>query len=276
MRCAKDYEVPIISTETLKREKDSSRFARKIVEEAKKSHDFRQALPRDIPQVKEMASLGFSHHTLNVKTLFSGLQKGMVKGLVIFAGSNNVKYTQDQELAIMAQEFLKKGFLCFSKGEASIGLAKYGLLNPSLKGKYCGNGLSDFLSSLGKDVPSVVDIGGGDGCLTDLLLEWTRIGKKEWKEYPMVICYPEANRSAEVTEALGWVAMGISTYFWPALPVVGSERVMDALTKFCSDKFGARLMITTEKKMEARAKANWILRSLAGEEGYGISGKPWK
>jgi len=70
--------------------------------------------------------------------------------------------------------------------------------------------------------------------------------------------------------------MGITTYFWPSLPVTGSEKVMDAFSKFCSEKFGARLVITTEKKTEARTKASSVIKFLTGEEGYGISGKPWK
>ncbi len=273
---AKAFEVPIISTETLKPKKDSGSFARSIVEQAKQAFDFRRAIPREIPEANEQATVGFSQGSLDGKKIASSLQKGLLKGIVILAGSNNVKYTQDQELATLAQEFLKKGFLCLSKGEASIGLAKYGFLNPSLKEKYCGKELADLLSSLGKDIPPVVDIGGGEAGLTDFLLELARIGKKEWKDFPMVACYPEANRSSEVTEALGWVAMGITTYFWPSLPVTGSEKVMDAFSKFCLEKFGAKLMVPTEKKIEARTKAHSIIKFLTGEKGYSISGKPWK
>jgi hypothetical protein len=35
-------------------------------------------------------------------------------------------------------------------------------------------------------------------------------------------------------------------------------------------------MITTEKKIDARAKADLIIKAIKGEKGYGISGKPWK
>jgi len=276
VRVAKEFEVPIILTEVLKKEKDINRFARGIVEKAKKSFDFRRTIPRDIPEMKEYATMGFSRDSVDVKKIAAGLQKGLLKGIVILAGSNNVKYTQDQEITTMAQEFSKNDILCISKGEASVALGKYGFLNPTLKGKYCGKGLSDLLSSLGKDVPSVIDIGGGDSGLTDFLLELAKTGKKELKGYPMAACYPEANRSSEVTEAMGMVAMGISTYFWPALPVTGSVKVMETLTKFCAEKFGSKLMITTEKKMEARAKADWIIKAIKGEEGYRLSGKPWK
>jgi hydroxylamine reductase (hybrid-cluster protein) len=176
----------------------------------------------------------------------------------------------------MTQEFLKNDILCISSGEASIALGKYGFLNPDLKEKHCSKVLSDVLSSLGKEVPSVIDIGGGDGTITGFLLELAKTGKKDLTGYPIAACYPEANRSAEVTEAIWTVAMGISTYFWPALPVTGSLNVMKALTGFCEQKLGAKLIITTEKKIDARAKADLIIKAIKGEKGYGISGKPWK
>lgn len=275
VQVAKEFEVPIIPTETLKKEKEMGRLTKEIIEKAKKSYDFRRTIKKDIPEVIESATLGFSPDSLNLKEVVLALQKGRLKGIALLSGSNNVKYTQDQEVTTLAQEFLKEDILCLSKGEASAVLAKYGLLNPSLKDKYCGKSLSDLLSTIGKEVPPVIDIGGGEGGLTDLLLELAKIGKREWREYPIVACYPEANRSSEVTEAMAMVAMGISTYFWPALPVTGSVYVMESLTKFCEEKFGSRLVIPTEKKMEARVKAEWILKSFRGEEGYGISGKPW-
>jgi len=92
----------------------------------------------------------------------------------------------------------------------------------------------------------------------------------------MVACFPEANRSSEVVEAMWTVAMGIPAYFWPSLPVTGSVKAMEALTKFCSEKFGSKLNIVTEKKIDARTKANLVLKALRSEEGFGMGGKPWK
>jgi hydroxylamine reductase (hybrid-cluster protein) len=261
----------------LKREKDSSRFARQIVKQTKKSFDFRRHIPRDIPEGTEVAMMGFSGESIHAKKILGAVQKGQIKGVVVFCGSNNVKYTQDQEITILAQEFLKNDIFCIAKGQASVALAKYGFLNPVLRGKYCGKGLSDFLPSLGEETPSVLDVGGGeDGTVIDLLLEMIKIGKKDLRESPIVACYPEANRSSEVTEAMWTVAMGVPTYFWPALPITGSPKATEGLSRFCEEKFGAKLHITTEKKMEARAKANLILEAITGKEGYGFSGKPWK
>jgi hydroxylamine reductase (hybrid-cluster protein) len=275
MRVAKEFEVSIVSTEGLKREKDPGRFARQIVEETKKSFDFRRHIPRDIPVGTEVAMMGFSGESIHAKKILGAVQKGQIRGVVVFCGSNNVKYTQDQEITLIAQEFLKKDIFCVAKGEASVALAKYGFLNPLSRGKHCGKGLSDFLSSLGEETPPVIDMGGEDGAVIDLFLEMIKIGKKDLKALPIAACYPEANRSSEVTEAMWTVAMGVPTYFWPALPVTGSPKATEALSSFCEEKLGAKLHITTEKKMEARTKANLILEAIVGKEGYGFSGKPW-
>jgi len=273
-KIAREWEVPVVSAEVLKKEKDLGQFAREIVEGAKKSFNFRRNISRDIPEAKEYAMMSFSRENVDVKKIVGALNKGQIKGIVILSGSNNVKYTQDQEMLTMAQEFLKNDILCISKGGASIALAKYGLLNPIRRERNCGKGLSDVLSSLGKEIPSILDF--GDENVVDFLFDLAKAGKKELMDYPVVACFPEANRSSEVVEAMWTVAMGISTYFWPSLPVTGSLRAMEALTNFCKEKFGSKLNVITEKKIDARAKANLVLKSLRGEEGFGLSGKPWK
>ncbi len=275
-RVAREFEVSILSTEGLKKEKDLGRFAKQIVEETKKSFEFRRNIPRDIPEATEVAMMGFSAEPVHVKKILAAVQKGQIRGIVIFSGSNNVKYTQDQEITTLAREFLKNDILCIAKGEASASLAKHGFLNPQLRGKYCGKDLASVLSSIGEETPSVLDLGGGeDGSVIDFFLETIRIGKKDFKALPIVACYPEANRSSEVAEAMWTVAMGVPTYFWPALPVTGSPKATEGLSRFCEEKFGAKLHITTEKKMEARAKANLIREAIMGKGGYGFSGKPW-
>ena len=70
--------------------------------------------------------------------------------------------------------------------------------------------------------------------------------------------------------------MGIQTYFWPTLPVTGSVKAMEALTKFCKEKFGSKLNVITEKKIDARTKADMVLKALRGEKGFDMSGKTWK
>ena len=277
LEVARKYEVPVLPADGMKNEKDLNRFARQIVDQAKASFDFRRNIPRDIPDAKEYALMGFSPKSLDTKKILDAVTKRRIKGIAILCGSNNVKYTQDQELVTLAQEFLKNDILCLSRGEASVGLAKYGFLNPDSKITEAGKGVSTLLSSLGKENPSVIDLGGADESgVTDFLLNLANVGKKNLKDYPIVACFPEANRSSEVVEAMWMVAMGVPTYFWPSLPLTGSQKAMTAFSQFCQENFGSTLHVITEKKIEPRAKANLIIKDLTGTRGPRLSGHPWK
>ena len=274
---AADSDVPVIAAEGLKKAKSLEAFAREVVDKTRKAFDVRKTIARDIPETKETCCMGFSAATLDVRKIVEALKKGQIKGVALLAGSNNVKFTQDLELTTLAQEFLRKDILCLSEGEASVGLGKFGFLNPARKDVDVGKGVSGLLSSLGKNLPPVLDLGSIEsGGVTPFLFELAKVGRKEFKDYPVFAVFAEANRSSEVTEALWTVAMGIPTYFWPALPVTGSPKVMEFFSRFCQKTFGAKLFVPTDKKTEARPKANFILKEMIGETVPRLSGYPWK
>jgi carbon-monoxide dehydrogenase catalytic subunit len=212
-----------------------------------------------------------------VKKVVAALKEKKIKGVVIFSGSGNVKFSQDHEIVTIAGELLKNDVFCLSEGEASVSLAKYGFLDPAQMEKFCGPGVADLLSSLGKNRPPVLDLGSSEnGGVTDWLLGIAGVEKKGLKGYPLAACFPEANRGSEVAEAMWTVSMGVPAYFWPCLPVTGSPKTMEALSQFCQEKFGAKLHVITDKKMEPRTKANLILKGLLREPTPRLSGRPWK
>jgi carbon-monoxide dehydrogenase catalytic subunit len=255
---AKEWKVEVIQTEVLNGGRDLGSFAQRIVERAQKAFDGRRAVPKDIPGVKEPATMGFSARELDVKKLTEAMKGGKIKGLVLLAGCNNVKFTQDREIVSLAREFLKRDVFCVSEGCASVGLAKYGLLNPKNRESDCGKGLSELLSTLGKDLPPVVDLGSCEnGGVTEFLLA---MGEQP-KDLPLVACFPEANRTKAVARAAWTVAMGIPTYFWPYLPVTGSPKTVDALGDFCERTFGAKVNVVTER-MEPAEKADLLMKDL--------------
>ena len=258
---AKTWKVEIVSTEILNRG-DLDTFAKEIVEKAQEAFKARGEVSRDIPSIKESAVMGFSVKDIDVNKVVKAVMDGKIKGVAILAGCNNVKFTQDHEIVSLARELLKKDVFCISEGCASVGLAKYGLLNPKQRDASCGKGLSALLSSLGKNVPAVVDLGSCENSgVTDFLISMASAGKKPIKEFPMVACFPEANRTKAVARATWTVAMGIPTYFWPFLPVTGSQKTIEALGRFCEEKFGARLHVVTQK-MEYKEKAELLIKSL--------------
>jgi carbon-monoxide dehydrogenase catalytic subunit len=265
---AKDWKVTVVPTDGLTQSPDPDAFAQKIVEQAEHAFEMRQNITRDIPMVKESAVMGYSAADVDIKKIVAALDAGKIKGIAILAGSNNVKYTQDEVLVTIAKQLLANDILCISEGEASVSLAKYRLLDPARRDKDCGAGVKELLASLGDNLPSVID-----WRLTDFLLALAGTGDKALSDYPICAYFPEANRTAEVTKAMWTVAMGVSTYFWPALPVTGSARTQSALEDFCRDKFGASLHVVTQK-IDARTKAGLFIKTIEAPES--MSGKSWE
>ena len=99
------------------------------------------------------------------------------------------------------------------------------------------------------------------------------VENKGLKEYPIPAFFAEANRRAEVAKALSMVAMGVSTYFWPCLPVTGSPRTMNALAGFFDKTFGAKIHVVAAK-IDAKAKARLFLKEIISPPS--MSGKAWQ
>ena len=265
---AKDWKVAVVSTDGLNPNPEPDAFAQQIVAQAVQAFEMRKNITRDIPMVKEAAVMGFSGAQLDVNKIVQALESGQIKGIAILAGSNNVKYTQDEVLVTIAKQLLANDILCISEGEASASLAKYRLLDSARLDKDCGDGVKALLSALGQNVPTVVD-----WCATDFLLAFAAAGGKALADYPICAYFPEANRSTEVAKAMWTVAMGVSTYFWPCLPVTGSAKTQQALGDFCQQEFGAKLHVVTQK-IDARTKAGLFLKEINAPAA--MSGKSWE
>ena len=265
---ATEWKVAVVTTDGLIENPEPDIFAQQIVEQAAQSFEMRRNIARDIPMVKETAVMGFSGAELDINRIVQALNSGQIKGIAILAGSNNVKYTQDEVIVTIAKRLLADDILCISDGEASAALAKYRLLEPARHDRDCGDGIKKLLASLGDNVPSVID-----WCGTDFLLTLASTGDKKLSEYPVCAYFPEANRSAEVARAMWTVAMGVPTYFWPSLPVTGSAGTRQALSDFCEQKFGAALHVVTQK-IDARTKAELFLKTI--DAPAPMSGKSWE
>ena len=272
---AAEYQVTVVATETLKA-KNPDAFAKEIVEKAVNAFEVRRLVAKEISEAKESALMGLSAAQIDVKKIAAAIAGGKIKGIAILTGTNNVKFTQDLPFVTLAQEFLKNDILCVSAGDASVSLAKYGFLNPRQREKHCSMAVAALLKNAGKNLPAVVDLGSSEnGGVAEFLFALAAAAKKAVRDLPVLACFAEANRSAEVAEALSMVAMGVSTFFWPSLPVTGSPRTMDALSKLCSEKFGARLIVHTDKKMEPLAKAGMILKVFNHVEDPDLKDHPW-
>jgi carbon-monoxide dehydrogenase catalytic subunit len=260
-KIAKKYNVAAVSTESIGRTRDLDAFADEIVKRAAHVYELREAIERDVPNFRESAVIGYSPESIDVKKIFGALKNGGIKGVALLGGSNNAKYTQDDQIVTMAKELLAKDVLCISEGEASIVLAKHGLLNPKKEEKSCGKGVAELLSALGSGLPEVLDFGITG--IADFIAAASAAEEKPLSNYPIFACFPEANRAMDVSKALGAVAFGVTSYLWPYIPVTGSVKTVKALTDFCKEKVGGKCHVIVDK-IDAKAKAWRILRDLEG------------
>jgi len=270
---AERWEVKIIKAQSIKGLGSYDVEASSIIETAKRAFDTRSNVKKTIPAAKDSALMGYTSGQIDAGKIIKALDEGKIKGVALLCGSNNVKYSQDNETVVMAEHFLENDILCFADGEASITLAKKGFLKAGEKG-VCGDGLSGLLTDLGDDTPAIIDI----TCygVTDLLIDLAGAAGKALSEYPVFACYPEANRTMEVTKALWTVAMGVPVYFWPALPVTGSAKMVTALSEFCTETFGAGFNIIARKRLTALVKAGNIVQEMTGGEKKKMSGYEWR
>jgi carbon-monoxide dehydrogenase catalytic subunit len=268
---ARQWQVPVISTETLQKT-DPEAAAAKIVADAQRSYETRVGYTRNVPAVKETGQMGFTAKTLAVDAIAKALDSKGIKGVVLLAGGNNVKYSQDNELLALVNECLKDDILVLAEGQASVTLAKYGFLNPGNASKAAG-GLQSLLSELGSDVPPVIDISLYG--VTQFFLDLEKAAGKGLKDLPVRTCFCEANGTKEAVMALWLVAMGVCTYFWPSLPVTGSQSVVAFLNETCAETFGARLHVIS-RKISAEVKAQSISKELLDGKALSMSGKEWR
>lgn len=263
------WNVPIVAVQTLEARPDADSFAASLVEKAKDSKRIRAAFKRDVPGTAKTARMGFCAANLDMKKIAGALSSGAVKGVAVFAGYDNTKLSQDFELTTMAEIFLKQGILCVAEGDASVALSKYGYLTPGADIP-CADGVKSTLEGLG--APSVIDV---SACgIGDFLCGLSAAAGKELKDIPVAAIFAEASRSVDVVKAMSATALGVNTYFWPFLPVSGSDEVMGVLGDFCRNTFGGELHVIT-RKLAPRVKAAMIGKVLTGEEGPDVSGNPW-
>jgi anaerobic carbon-monoxide dehydrogenase catalytic subunit len=263
------WNVPIVSVQGLKAGPDAAAFAASLVEKARDSKRIRAAFSRDVPGTAKKATMGYCADNLDMKKLAAAIESGAVKGVAVFAGYDNTKLSQDLELTTMAELFLKQGILCAAEGDASVALSKYGYLTPG-SDISCAEGVKSILDALG--TPSVIDV---SACgIGDFLCGLSAAAGKDVKDLPVAAVFAEASRSVDVVKAMSAAALGVKTYFWPFLPVSGSDEVMGALGDFCKTTFGGQIHVIT-RKLAPRVKAAMIGKVLTGEEGPDVSGNPW-
>lgn len=261
--------------------------AREVVRLAIAAYRERVGAPCFIPTVKNKVVAGFSLEALYdlfaalnpdapVRVLTDALKRGELRGVVLFAGCNNLKATQDNNYITIAKALAKNDVLLLATGCAAGAYAKLGFLSPAAVDIYAGEGLQTFIRRL--EEANVQNIQGGlplifhmGSCVdntraADLATAIANDLGVDTPKIPFVASAPEAMTEKSLSIGSWNVAMGLPVHVGVIPPVLGSELVNGLLLQIARDVFGGHFIWETdpvqaaEKILAALDRRSWKLK----------------
>ncbi|HZK83607.1 MAG TPA: hypothetical protein VFC58_02825 [Desulfosporosinus sp.] len=150
------------------------------------------------------------------------LDQGMVKGICVIGGGSNLRLTEDQaSLDIVKMLGLRK-ILCLTYGNSAVTLAKYGALK----------------------APLVYSVGGESDA--GVILEILRVVGSE----KAVAVFPELTSARDLQMALAISEIGVKAFTGVQLPVGGSAKISEAISKIIEYRGPKELAETVVKCYE--------------------------
>lgn len=240
-----------------------------------------------IPALKNKVVAGFSLEALfelfsainaeaPIKVLTDALKSGELRGVILFAGCNNLKGFHDENHMTIAKEMAKNNVLIVATGCAAGTYAKLGLLTPDAVDAYAGDGLKAFINRLndanadkleGK-LPLIFHMGScvDNTRATNLAAAIANDLGVDTPKIPFVASAPEAMSEKAISIGLWNVAMGLPVHVGVVPPVTGSELVNGIALQIAHDVYGGYFIWETdgmkaaEKLLEALDYRSWKLK----------------
>lgn len=202
-----------------------------------------------IPAEKNKVIAGFSTESIvellssinsedPLSPIIDNIVNGKIRGIVLFAGCNNVKVKQDYNFIIMAKKLLKKNILILATGCGAGAFAKNSLMNSAATEHYAGESLTEVLTFLGFEaglnapLPPVLHMGScvdnarGIDLATAIA---NRLGV-DLNQLPLVASAPELMSEKAIAIGSWVVTLGIPLHVGLTPPVTGSSLVTEVLT----------------------------------------------
>ncbi|SJZ38769.1 anaerobic carbon-monoxide dehydrogenase catalytic subunit [Selenihalanaerobacter shriftii] len=241
--------------------------AKSIVRKAIKAFEEREQDKVEIPTETSKTIAGFSKEAVvnllseidaeePLRPLIDNIVNGNIKGIVLFAGCNNTKVTQDSNFYEMATKLLADDILVLATGCAAGAFAKNALMNSHATEKYAGDGLKAVLEILGHEagldapLPPVWHMGS---CVdnsrgVDLAVSIANKLEVDLDQLPLVASAPEL--MSEKAISIGtWVAtLGIPVHVGVVPPVTGSSFVTNVLTSDLGDLLGGYFIVEEDQQ----------------------------
>jgi carbon-monoxide dehydrogenase catalytic subunit len=173
----------------------------------------------------------------------------------------------------LVKELLKNDVIVLETGCAALACGKAGLLRPEAAFEYAGKGLREVCEAVG--IPPVLHMGAcvDNSRILIAACEVLREGGlgEDISDLPAAGAAPEWMSEKAITIGFYFVGSGVFTVFGGPMPIFGSERVTDFLTKdveaVCGGKFAfeadpiktAKLMIEHIDRKRAQLKLKGLM-----------------
>lgn len=242
----------------------AAQSAGKILEMAVEAFKKRDPKKVDIPNIKKESLVGFTPEgvvgllaKLNaddpLQPLIDQIVSGNIYGVVLFAGCNNYKVTQDASIIGIAEKLAADNILMLATGCAAGGFAKAGLLSPTATEELCGEELREVLTLLGntaglkRPLPPVWHMGSCVDNTRAARLAFALANKLDvdTDKLPIVASAPEAMSEKSVAIGTWAVAIGLTTHLGVIPPVMGGKKVTQILTETAKDLIGSHFIVET-------------------------------
>lgn len=247
------------------KEETAGEDARKILRMAIENFTKRKGKPVDIPQYKEKVVAGFSVEAIiaalskldaedPLKPLIDNIVAGNIRGVVLFAGCNNVKIQQDKGFVTICRRLLKENVLVIATGCGAGALMRHGFMDPANVDELCGDGLKAVLyaigeaNGLGGPLPPTIHIGSCVDNSRAVRLATAladRLGV-DVDKLPVVASAAEAVAEKAVSIGTYAVTIGLPVHVGVMLPVLGGPTVTKVLTDKVKDLTGGYFIVELE------------------------------
>ena len=237
--------------------------AREVVKLAIEAFKERKDNEVDIPEVKHKLTAGFSMEAMEevlgavnpeepIKVITDAVDSGQLRGVVLFAGCNNLRVPHDASGAYLIKELAKKDVLIVATGCAAGTAAKLGLMNAEAVEEYAGEGLKAFYKTLNEankdklkeELPLVFHMGScvDNSRAYDLTTALARQWGVDVPKVPFVASAPEAMSEKAISIGSWCVTLGIPTHVGVVPEVTGSALVDGIALQIAEDVYGGYFM----------------------------------
>ena len=270
------YHTKVITTEAIMKTPNAQHIAfntgtamedaKKLVNIAIEAYKKRDPKKVNIPSERHKLVAGFSLEAITeilskinpdhpISVITDAILSGQIKGVVLMAGCNNLKRTQDEGHITVVKELVKNDVLVIATGCSAGAIAKFGLMSPEAVDTYAGEGLKSFIKSLevanpqlSTGLPLVFHVGS---CVDnsrgmDLAMAMANELGVDVPKVPFAASAPEAMHEKAVAIGSWAVTMGLPTHVGAMPPVEGSDLVYGVTTQIAHDVFGGNFILEVD------------------------------